>query len=151
MSVNDRFQIESIIGHELTRAKQRLFERVRDALADFGLRPAQFSTLCLIEEQPGIRPSDLARALDIEPPRMVLLLNRLEEQGLAVRVRNESDRRSFGVYPTRKAEALLQEAKAVVEERDRQSTAMLTDDERQTLLDLLRKINRTDSEQDTGQ
>jgi DNA-binding MarR family transcriptional regulator len=50
------------------------------------LRPAQFSALAIIEQNPGLMQADLARALAIEPPQVVLL-NKLESRALAVRMR----------------------------------------------------------------
>lgn len=132
--------LDSIVGHELSRARLKLADRVKEALSVFGVTPAQFSTLTTIEQAPGLRQTDLARALDIEPPRMVVLLNRLEEQGLVARVRSQTDKRAYGVHLTRKAEQQLPELKATVLHCDRSSTAMLTAEERAQLITLLKKI-----------
>ncbi|BBI65204.1 hypothetical protein HSBAA_65100 [Vreelandella sulfidaeris] len=62
------------------------------------IRPAQFSSLVVIEGYPGITQTNLAKILDIDPPRIVSLINNLEERGLALRVRCKRDKRSHGIF-----------------------------------------------------
>lgn len=95
-----------------------------------------------MEQQPGIMQTELARALAIEPPQAVLLLNKLEQRGLALRIRSQTDRRSYGIYLSKQGEILLQKLKEVAHQNDLQSTTALTDAERDLLLQLLKKICR---------
>ncbi|MNE95803.1 Transcriptional regulator SlyA [compost metagenome] len=86
--------------------------------------------------------ADLARALDIEPPQLVPLLNKLESRGLAVRVRCKPDKRAYGLFLSKAGEQLLKELKAVAQKSDEACTAALDSAERAQLLGLLQKINR---------
>lgn len=137
---DDGLHLADLIGYVLRRAQMKVFQGVVDAFAPYDLRPAQFSALAIIEQQPGIMQAELARALAIEPPQAVLLLNKLEARGLAKRIRSQQDRRSYGVYLSPAGEALLQELKQVALQSDLQTTAALTGEERDELLRLLRKL-----------
>ena len=83
----------------------------------------------------------LARRLAIEPPQLVLLLNKLERQGLAERVRGTQDRRAYALHLTEQGRALVGELKERAAASDRAASAPLDDAERAELLRLLRKLN----------
>lgn len=86
--------LDDLIGYAMRRAQLKLFQNLIGRLSAHDLRPAQFSALAIIEQNPGLMQADLAKALAIEPPQVVPLLNKLEERALAVRVRCKPDKRS---------------------------------------------------------
>ncbi|SUD78660.1 MarR family winged helix-turn-helix transcriptional regulator [Pseudomonas putida] len=132
--------LEDLIGYALRRAQLKLFQNFIGRLAAHDLRPAQFSALAVIEQNPGLMQADLARSLAIEPPQVVPLLNKLEERALAVRVRCKPDKRSYGIFLSKAGEVLLKELKQIASDSDREGTAALNDEEREQLLRLLTKI-----------
>lgn len=134
--------LEILIGYALRKAQLKVFQHLVNELEAFDLRPAQFSALAIIEQNPGLVQADLARALDIEPPQLVPLLNKLESRGLAVRVRCKPDKRAYGLFLSKAGEQLLKELKAVAQKSDEACTAALDSAERAQLLGLLQKINR---------
>lgn len=140
LSSNEPIQLENLLGYALRRAQLLVFQGVVEAFAPYDLRPAQFTALAIMEQHPGIRQTELARALAIEPPQAVLLLNRLEEKGLALRIRSQTDRRSYGIYLSKQGETLVQELKEVAQKSDQQSSKALKEQERQVLLELLKKL-----------
>ena len=129
-----------MIGYALRRAQLKLFQNLIGRLSAHDLRPAQFSALAVIEQNPGLMQADLARSLAIEPPQVVPLLNKLEERALAVRVRCKPDKRSYGIFLSKAGEALLKELKQIAKDSDREATSALDDEERDQLLRLLTKI-----------
>ena len=132
--------LDDLIGYALRRAQLKLFQNLIARLADHDLRPAQFSALAIIEQSPGLMQADLARALAIEPPQVVPLLNKLEERALAVRIRCKPDKRSYGIFLSKTGETLLKELKQIASDSDRDATAALDDSERAELLRLLKKV-----------
>lgn len=132
--------LDDLIGYALRRAQLKLFQNLIARLALHDLRPAQFSALAIIDQNPGLMQADLARALAIEPPQVVPLLNKLEERALAVRVRCKPDKRSYGIFLSKTGETLLKEVKQIAAQSDLDATAALDDAEREQLLRLLRKI-----------
>lgn len=132
--------LNELIGYALRRAQMKVFQNLVNRLSMHDLRPAQFSAMAIIEENPGLMQADLARALAIEPPQLVPLLNKLEARALAVRIRCKSDKRSYGIFLSRAGEQLLRNLKQVAMQSDIESTGALAEDERETLLKLLRKV-----------
>lgn len=132
--------LDELIGYGLRRAQIKVFQHFVDQLSQYDLRPAQFSALAIIAKGPGQTQSELAKSLAIEPPQVVPMLNKLEEAGLAVRIRNKIDKRSYGLYLSKAGEKLLRTLQKVAADSDKASTANLGDSERQELLRLLRKI-----------
>ncbi|MFZ6048765.1 MarR family winged helix-turn-helix transcriptional regulator [Pseudomonas sp. CR3202] len=134
--------LDELIGYAMRRAQLKVFQHLINKLSDYDLRPAQFSALAIIDQNPGLMQADLARALAIEPPQLVPLMNKLESRALAVRVRCKPDKRSYGIFLSKAGEQLLKELKQVAYESDIASTAALSEDERGELLRLLRKVYR---------
>ncbi|ATP44605.1 MarR family transcriptional regulator [Pseudomonas kermanshahensis] len=132
--------LNDLVGYALRRVQMKVFQHLVECLTPYDLRPAQFSALAIIAQNPGPTQAELAKALNIEPPQVVPLLNKLEEAGLALRVRSKADKRSYGLYLSKAGEKLLKTLYGVAEESDRAATANLDDDERRQLLALLRKV-----------
>ena len=132
--------LDELIGYALRRAQIQVFQHLVEQLNEFDLRPAQFSALAIIDQNPGPTQTDLARSLAIDPPQVVPMLNKLEALGLALRVRSKLDKRSYGLYLSKAGEALLKRLKGVAAQSDIAATANLTPQERAQLLGLLQKI-----------
>ncbi|WP_349975170.1 MarR family transcriptional regulator [Pseudomonas sp. WHRI 8519] len=134
--------LEDLIGYALRRAQLKVFQNLIARLSAHDLRPAQFSALAIIEQNPGLMQADLARALAIDPPQVVPMLNKLEERALAVRVRCKPDKRSYGIFLSKGGETLLSELKQIAADSDHEATSSLSDGERTELLRLLKRIYR---------
>lgn len=132
--------LDELIGYALRRAQLKLFQNLIGRLSAHDLRPAQFSALAIIDQNPGLMQTDLAKALAIEPPQVVPLLNKLEERALAVRVRCKPDKRSYGIFLSKTGETLLKELKQIAAESDLDATSNLDSQERDELLRLLKKV-----------
>lgn len=134
--------LDSYLGYVLRRAQMKVFQHLSARLEAFDLRPAQFTALMIIEQHPGLMQADLARALAIEPPQAVVLVNKLEKLGLAMRVRCKPDKRSYGIFLSKVGEAQLKELKEIAQQSDVDSTRSLDQQERGQLIALLRKLYR---------
>ena len=132
--------LDELIGYAMRRAQLKLFQNLIGRLSAHDLRPAQFSALAIIDQNPGLMQADLARALAIEPPQVVPLLNKLESRALAVRVRCKPDKRSYGIFLSKTGETLLKELKDIAAQSDLDATAALDGQEREELLRLLKKV-----------
>lgn len=132
--------LDDLIGYAMRRAQLKLFQNLIGRLAVHDLRPAQFSAMAIIDRHPGLMQADLARALAIEPPQVVPLLNKLESRALAVRVRCKPDKRSYGIFLSKTGEALLKELKSIAAQSDIDATSALDSAEREELLRLLKKV-----------
>jgi DNA-binding MarR family transcriptional regulator len=89
--------------HALARAQRT---RLGVLLAPFGLHPGQDALLMLLWGEPGLRPSELATRLGVEPPTVTRMLQRLERGGLVERRPDRHDARVVRVQPTPRSRLL---------------------------------------------
>lgn len=88
----------------------------------------------------GVRPKDLAKALDIEPPSVVKLLDRLEAQGYVLRQDSADDRRSKTLHLTDSGRAVHARTIHVSSEVGAQLTDGIDVEELAFCLDVFRRI-----------
>ncbi|WP_373270991.1 MarR family winged helix-turn-helix transcriptional regulator [Pseudomonas syringae] len=96
--------------------------------------------MSIIEQSPGLMPADLAKALVVELPQAVRTINKLESRGLAMRIRGNPDKRSYGLFLSNAGEHLVQQLQKIALQSDLESTAVLAVEEREQLLTLLHKL-----------
>ncbi len=139
--VADR-SLREFTGYGMKRAFNAIQADVNRTLKPFGLRMVTFSALSVIGETPGLRQSDLAAALSIERPNLVVLVDELEQAGLITRDRVETDRRAYALAPTLKGRRLLARATKAVRAHDARMTAALSDGDKARLSVMLAAIER---------
>lgn len=89
-------------GLSVVRLGRRWRNAVDAELSKFGLTAATWRPLYYLGELgDGVRPKDLAEALDIERPSLVQLVDRLEAQGYVIRRDALDDRRSKTLHLTK--------------------------------------------------
>ncbi len=137
--IDTRF-LESLVGYNARRASLVIIGNFLERMAEFDLRPVDFSVASLILHNPGITSRQLCAALGLLPPNLVGLVNGLEKRGLITRRPHSSDGRAMGLHTTPTGKKLLQKAERVVFELETDSTAALSEAERKTLLRLLQKV-----------
>src|SRR4051795_12408749 len=82
----------------------------------FGQTRAQWAVLLRLEGRGGLKQSDLADDLDIQPITLTRLVDRLCDNGLIERRPDPNDRRAKRLYLTPAARPLLDRIEAQVEE-----------------------------------
>lgn len=129
--------LPGLIGYRLRLAQQAVF---RDFAASVpGVSPGRVGMLLLIEANPGVTQSRLARAVHRDRSTMVGVLDQLEARGLIER-RRGADRRTNGLWLTRAGRAMLARAKRAITAHEQRVAARLTAAERARLLALLARI-----------
>ncbi|MGI8526842.1 MAG: MarR family winged helix-turn-helix transcriptional regulator [Pseudolabrys sp.] len=73
----------------------------------FGISRAQWVVLMRADRFPGLRQSELAELLDLQPISLTRLVDRLAESGLIERKPDPSDRRANRLFVTAAAKPLL--------------------------------------------
>ena len=104
------------------------------------LTPPQAGVLRLLAQSPGQSQRELADALGMHAPRLVTLIDELEDRGLVARDRDPGDRRNYAISLTDEGRRLLAELGRVAGHHEHAITASLDKDERAQLLALLRRI-----------
>ena len=128
------------IGYALLPAQIAVFEEFIARVAALDLKPAQYSVLLTIGQNPGRKQSEIAIALGIQQPNFVALLDELEKRGLAERVRSSTDRRSHAVVLTKDGHALLERARVVQADHEAALAERLAPGGREALLALLHRL-----------
>lgn len=90
----------------------------------------------------GVRPKDLAEALDMEPPSLGELIDRLEEQGLVLRRDAPGDRRSKTLHLTREGLAMYRRIEGVVSSVGEGLTSGISDADLEACLRVFAQIER---------
>jgi DNA-binding MarR family transcriptional regulator len=106
-------------------------------MAEFRIRPAQFSVLTLIGANPGLSQALVSQTLGIERGRLVGLIDELERRKLARRARSPSDKRSHSLFLTAKGEEVLNELTALADRHERVLADKLGAEGKEALLRLL--------------
>jgi len=96
-------------GHALRKAFGR-------RAASVGVTGAQWKVLFKLTLKPGLRQTDLADMLDLEPISLTRLIDRLQEAGLVERSADPADRRAWRLHVTGKAEPIVAKLRAIADE-----------------------------------
>ena len=99
--------VSGIVGYRLRRAQMHVFQQFNSHFAEFDLRPAEFSVLALIADNPGSKQTEIAHALGIQRANFVALINGLDARGLSERRLLDGDRRSHALFLTAQGERLM--------------------------------------------
>jgi DNA-binding MarR family transcriptional regulator len=132
------------IGYLLRRAQLQVFQDVIRALAEIDLRPAQFSVLVVIGDNPGLRQAQLGEALVIQTTNLVGMLDELERRGLVARLPSLSDRRSRALHLTAEGEKVLRRAQALAERNEARILRRLGPEGKRRLAELLARLAEPD-------
>jgi DNA-binding MarR family transcriptional regulator len=137
--VNTRY-LETLVGYNARRAALVIIGEFMERMAVYDLRTVDFSVLSLITHNPGITSKQLCNTLGILAPNLVSMVNTLESRGLIKRLPHPHDGRAMGLHLTEVGEQTMRQAEKTAAQLETDVTAKLSDDDRKTLLKLLKKI-----------
>lgn len=137
--VNTRY-LETLLGYNARRAALAIIGVFLERMAVYDLRPVDFSVLSLVTHNPGITSRQLCAALGILAPNLVGMVNALEKRDLIARKPHPLDGRAMGLHLTPTGQTLMRGAEKTAAQLEVDSTQRLSDAERKTLLQLLKKI-----------
>lgn len=132
--------LDQLTGYAIRRAQIAIYEELDRELAPLKITPPRFSSLVLIEGNPGVLQSELARIIGVGGPAMVAIVDFLQAQGWLRREAHDGDRRANHLVLTTKGRTHLERVKAMMKALDDRWTARLTAQERATLTALLDKV-----------
>lgn len=134
-------------GYAMKRAFNAVQADLNAALAPHGLRMLTFSALVIVVDNSGLRQSQLADALAIERPNLVLVVDELERAGLILRNPAPGDRRAYALTATAAGRRLYAKAVAAVGAHEARMTRALNDAERAALRAALGRIEAARDEE----
>lgn len=136
---------EDSFGLLLHFVRQGLIKHLEHALAnqDLGLNFTQYRVLKMVASVPNISASELARRLEYDAGALTRLLDKMQERGFLRRHSCAEDRRSVEISLTDAGRALARPLRAISEQLTAFALSDLTDDEKTTLMSLLRRVRTT--------
>ena len=130
-----------IVGYRLRRAQISVFQRFTAVFEALNLRPAEYTMLVLISDNPGHKQTDIADALGIKHANFVALLHAFEGRGLIERRPTTGDKRVKALYLTPEGAEFLEKARKLHDEMEAELIDKLGGPEaRNTLVDLLERL-----------
>lgn len=133
-----------LLGFQLRRAHTLFALHWQHSFRDqpFRITPVQGGMLLIIDSRPGLSQVELARAMDVEGATMVQTIDRLEANGLVLRIRRVEDRRAYSLQLTDAGRSALSAVKEFVSYREAELLSDLSEAERDMLLGLLKRVVR---------
>jgi DNA-binding MarR family transcriptional regulator len=138
----DYSYLPELVGHLLGLAHVAITQLCTEVMEPLRLTPKQFVAMEFISKNPCISQKNIAENIGTAPAVMVGILDDLSKRGLLKRKRSPHDRREYYVQLTPKGLSMLAEIRRMafeVEDLYQEKTGM-TDEERATILPILRKI-----------
>ncbi|WP_231402314.1 MarR family winged helix-turn-helix transcriptional regulator [Caenimonas aquaedulcis] len=136
----DTSYLESLLGYNARRAALAVIEVFLQRMAQYDLRPVDFSVLSLVTHNPGITSRQLCTTLGILPPNLVGMINALEKRELIERRPHPRDGRAMGIHLTPSGEKLMRDAERTAAELEAEVASRLTAAEGRILIRLLKKV-----------
>ena len=129
------------IALQVFHTAQILDKAAKRVFTPHGLTVAQFNVLHLLSDQPaGMRASDLAKNLVVDPSNVTGLLKRMVKEDLVEDSENPRDGRQRIVTPTAKGRAVWKKAERDYEAALAMISAGLTPAEERVASEALRKL-----------
>jgi DNA-binding MarR family transcriptional regulator len=136
----DQSELLELVGYNIRRSYLVIQTYFDKEMEKHELRQAEFGVLSVVRGNPGISQRALADALAVAPPNLATLLDRLEARGLLTRQRSKEDKRVQHVGLTAQGVRIYNRALKAAAVADRLALERLSEDEREQLKALLRKI-----------
>ena len=137
--------LPNLLGYRLRLAQRAVFADFRVRVGDPQIGPGLFGILEIVENNPGLKQSELARGLGLDRSSLVPALNRLERRNLLSRESSPQDRRSNGLHLSSQGRQLLRALRRRVSRHESTLAARLTPQEHHTLMHLLGKLTEETS------
>jgi len=138
----DRGLLTELVGYALRRAQFAVFRDFGRAMADMPvpLSPGEFGILVLVERNPDLSQTALARAIGVDRSTLVPILDRLERNGLVARKAAPRDRRRHALALGRRGVRLMAGYVATVRKHEKRIQRGLSPRETAQLLRLLDRL-----------
>ena len=116
------------------------YNYLNNKFRDLNINPTQFSFLIEIKYEKNINQHEISKNCSIDKGAVARALRKLEEQGLVIREIDESNRRQNMLSLTEKGHETLNQAMAIIDDWEKEVYKDITDQERKTAHDILKKI-----------
>lgn len=114
-------------------------------LSKYGIGSGQYMFLLKLYRQDGINQEALAESLFIDKGTTARAIKKLEEEDIVYRIKDEKDKRAYGIYLTDKAKDIKKEVFDILKELENTITFNLSKEEKDGIIKILKKISENDN------
>lgn len=132
--------LPQLVGYQLRLAQVAIFRDLNAALGEYEITPGLYGVLEVIAANPGLKQTQLARAVQLDRSSVVSVIDKLERRTLVSRRVAAGDRRSNALELTAGGVALLKRLRPLVRAHEERLAAGLSASERATLMALLARV-----------
>ncbi|OHC62977.1 MAG: MarR family transcriptional regulator [Rhodocyclales bacterium RIFCSPLOWO2_02_FULL_63_24] len=132
--------LPDLVGYQLRMAQIALFRDFAQGPGEEEVTPGLFGVLVIIEANPDLKQSELARATHLDRSTVVTVIDNLERRGLVERRVALHDRRSNAIRLTTAGTALLRKLKRQVSQHEKRLLENFSAAERASFITLLQKV-----------
>lgn len=132
--------LPDLLGYHLRLTQLAVFKDFSEAMEDPQITPSLYAVLVVIGANPGLKQTELARAVRLDRSSVVSVIDKLEKRKLVRRQRVEGDRRTNALALTGAGQKLLDQLITRVQAHEARLAENLSERELATLIKLLGKI-----------
>lgn len=121
---------------------QTMANRYNNIVSDFGITQSIGYLLINIDEEDGTTVSQVAALVGAKSTSLSRMLSQVEKMGLIYRELNKGDKRSVKIYLTDLGKEKRRMARGVVKEFNSYLNDHITEKEKDSLTDILKKLNK---------
>lgn len=133
-------RLGGLLGYGLRRASNAVQADLAETLKPFDLRMITYTALVLVVDNPGLSQTQLAAAMDVERPNLVVIVDELERRDLITRDRVPTDRRTYALTATLAGGRLCDQAGTAVRQHEARIFGALSEEARILLAESLRHV-----------
>jgi DNA-binding MarR family transcriptional regulator len=148
---DSNFDFNHSFGFVLHETARMLSKRFDQRSKSLGLTRAQCQVLAYLVYHEGINQAGLAELLELEPISLGRLIDRMAQAGWVERRPDPQDRRAWRLFITEKAKPFFAEMIAIGREVRAEALAGFTQEESDTIMDLLLRARRNLSDHTVDQ
>ena len=134
----DQSFLLGLLGYNCLQAYLKVTPPITRLLSKYKLKPVEFTVLALVAENAEINQKRIGETINVSPPNLATLLDRMQDSGLLQRQRNPKDKRSHIVVLTDHGKTLYEKTRSSVATLEK--PASLTSAEHDQLIHLLQKV-----------
>lgn len=106
----------------------------------FGLTRAQWRATKMLHYRPGLRQTELAELLEMEPIAVGRVIDRLQAAGFVERRADPKDRRAWRLHTTEQSRAVIDDMELIARDLRKDATRGIEHDELQQALAVMARI-----------
>lgn len=132
--------IKEPIGKYISQIYRKGRAFISKGLTQYDMGYGQMLFLLQLYNQDGISQEELTEKLNIDKGTTARSIKKLEKEGFIIRLKDEHDKRAYKIYLTDKSKEKKDDICNVLQEWESILTENITEEERHTLINILKKI-----------